>query len=170
MILLFHCALLRKDLRLNMHQVPLQKKQETSSASIEEEMKRKVRIAAGSLQTLPRLRGLLNPFKHGFFTFQYLSHKVFRWTLVPLSILCLLPMNLYLIFNNLNPIYKLFFLLQVVFYLFALLGLIFNEKKIKLSFFFAPYYLLIMNYALLLGFVKYFKGKQSVNWEKAKRA
>ncbi len=53
---------------------------ENSSANVKEEMKRKVRICAGGLQSIGRLKGLLNPFKHGVLTFQYLSHRVLRWT------------------------------------------------------------------------------------------
>jgi hypothetical protein len=56
---------------------------EAPSASVKEELKRKVRIAAGAMQAMWRLRGMLNPLKHGMLTFQYISHRVLRWTLAP---------------------------------------------------------------------------------------
>lgn len=57
--------------------------EESGSADMFEEEKRKVRIAAGGLQSVWRLRPLLNPFKYGMLSFQYVSHRVLRWTLAP---------------------------------------------------------------------------------------
>ncbi|MCK5101993.1 MAG: glycosyltransferase family 2 protein, partial [Cyclobacteriaceae bacterium] len=54
---------------------------EEPSASVNEELKRKIRIAAGGIQSIVRLKELLNPFKYGIITFQYISHRVLRWTL-----------------------------------------------------------------------------------------
>ncbi len=56
---------------------------ETPSADMGEEGKRKKRIAAGGLQSVWRLRKLLNPFRYGVLWFQYVSHRVLRWTLTP---------------------------------------------------------------------------------------
>ena len=52
---------------------------ESGSADMHEEEKRKVRIAAGGLQSIWRLRPLLNPFRYGILSFQYVSHRVLRW-------------------------------------------------------------------------------------------
>ena len=49
---------------------------ENGSADMREEEKRKVRIAAGGLQSIRRLRPLLNPFRYGVLSFQYTSHRV----------------------------------------------------------------------------------------------
>ena len=54
---------------------------ESHSADVKEELKRKIRISAGGLQAVWRLRDLLNPFKYGVLSFQYWSHRVLRWTL-----------------------------------------------------------------------------------------
>ena len=56
---------------------------ETASASVEEEWKRKVRICAGGFQAMGKLKELLNPFTYGILSFQYISHRVLRWTLAP---------------------------------------------------------------------------------------
>jgi len=53
---------------------------ESGSADMREEQKRKVRIAAGGLQSIWRLRELLNPFRYGVLTFQYVSHRVLSGT------------------------------------------------------------------------------------------
>ena len=52
---------------------------ETASANVEEETKRKVRISAGGIQSIIRLRGILGPLSHPKLFFQYFSHRVLRW-------------------------------------------------------------------------------------------
>ena len=141
---------------------------ETASASVEEELKRKIRIAAGGIQAINRLKPLLNIFKYGRLSFQYISHRVLRWTLCPIALVLLFFANVYLAFR-VGEIYTLFMLLQVVFYLFAIIGYVMAKQKIKRKIFFIPYYFCVMNYAVFKGFERYSKGKQSVVWEKAKR-
>jgi cellulose synthase/poly-beta-1,6-N-acetylglucosamine synthase-like glycosyltransferase len=57
---------------------------ETASQDVKEELKRKVRISAGGIQSVIRLKSLLNIFKYGLLSFQYISHRVLRWTITPL--------------------------------------------------------------------------------------
>ncbi|MCK5729848.1 MAG: glycosyltransferase family 2 protein, partial [Draconibacterium sp.] len=52
--------------------------EETASLNVKEELKRKIRIAAGGIQTIFRLKNLLNPFRSGLLSWQYFSHKVLR--------------------------------------------------------------------------------------------
>jgi len=52
----------------------------------------------------------------------------------------------------------------------ALLGWLFQSNNVRLKVFFVPYYIFIMNLAMWLGFFRFLKGKQTVNWERAKRA
>ncbi len=146
---------------------------EKASASVSEEMKRKVRIAAGSIQAMVRLRQLLNPFKFGLLSIQYISHKVFRWIVAPVC-LCLLfiastilVLQLGLISANL---YTVIWWIQVAFYIVVFIGYILKNNNTKWKFLFVPYYFFMANYAMWLGFFKYIRGKQSVNWERAKRA
>jgi hypothetical protein len=51
----------------------------------------------------------------------------------------------------------------------ALLGWYLENKNIKIKLLYIPYYFLVMNYAVWMGVRRYFKGQQSVNWERAKR-
>jgi cellulose synthase/poly-beta-1,6-N-acetylglucosamine synthase-like glycosyltransferase len=146
---------------------------ETSSASVKEELKRKVRIAAGGIQSIIRLSPLLNIFKHGLLSFQYISHRVLRWTLAPVSLPLILLLNLWIALNygitNFNNTYVLLFYAQIIFYILALLGWYLENKAIKIKLLFIPYYFFIMNLAVFLGIKRYFKGSQTVNWERAKR-
>lgn len=73
---------------------------ETPSADMGEEGKRKKRIAAGGLQSVWRLRKLLNPFRYGVLWFQYVSHRVLRWTLTPVVLAALLPLNVALLWSG----------------------------------------------------------------------
>lgn len=146
---------------------------ENSSANVKEELKRKIRIAAGGIQSVIRLRKLLNPFRFGTLSFQYISHRVLRWTLAPLSLLFIFVFNLILAMQaQFEPqnIYTIIFYLQILFYVFALLGWFLENRNIKVKILYIPFYFFIMNYAVYKGFFRYLKGKQSVNWERAKRA
>lgn len=143
---------------------------ESASASVEEEWKRKVRICAGGFQSMLRLAKLLNPFKYGILTFQYISHRVLRWTLAPVFLVVILITNLLLAFTDPSPLYKISLMIQVVFYAIAASGHFLRNRKIQVKGFFVPYYFAVMNAAVFAGAKRYFSGKQSVLWERAKRA
>lgn len=141
---------------------------ETASASVKEELKRKIRICAGGWQSMVRLRHLLNPFPHFILTFQYVSHRVLRWSVAPLFLFLLIPVNI-LLYNE-SVIYQLLLAGQILFYTMALLGWYLENRQIKLKILFIPFYFFIMNYSVFLGFFRYIKGKQSGMWERAARA
>lgn len=146
---------------------PSAKAMETASLNIAEELKRKVRISAGGIQSVLRLQTLLNPFKHGWLTFQYLSHRVLRWTLVPVFLVLIPIVNLFLMDN---PFYQLSLFFQVAFYSLAILGYVFEKKGKKFKALYVPYYFSFMNYAAILGFKRFYSNQQAVTWEKAARA
>jgi cellulose synthase/poly-beta-1,6-N-acetylglucosamine synthase-like glycosyltransferase len=143
---------------------------ESASFSIAEEIKRKVRIATGGLQTLTRMTDLLNPFIYGLLSLKYISHKVLRWTLVPFSFPIVLMLNIVIMCSPYSGwLYSALFVVQCAFYLLVLAGGMMNNRKTGLRALFAPYYLFIMNYAVLKGFISFLTGNYSVNWQKAKR-
>ena len=146
---------------------------ERPSANIAEEMKRKVRIAAGSFQTMLRLGGLFNIFAHPMLTFQYLSHKVLRWVVVPLTMVLIIPLNIYLCAINslsISNIYTWTLAAQALFYAASFIGFTLQNKKLNASWIYIPYYFFLANKAMWLGFWRFFRNTQSVNWERAKRA
>ncbi len=143
---------------------------ESGSADMHEEQKRKVRIAAGGLQAITRLKDLLNIFKYGSLSFQYISHRVLRWSVTPVLLFLLFPLNLLLATMIQDSImYKVIFILQTIFYLLACLGAILATKQIKIKILFIPYYFIFMNLSVLKAFfyLKKFNGKGT--WEKVKR-
>jgi cellulose synthase/poly-beta-1,6-N-acetylglucosamine synthase-like glycosyltransferase len=140
---------------------------ETASANVKEELKRKIRIAAGGIQSIVRLWPLLNFFKYGILSFQYISHRVLRWTVAPLLLTVIIVLNLLLTAKS--DFYKFTLLMQILFYCSALLGWFLQSIKIQFKALFVPYYFFIMNYAVYRGFLRYIMGSQGVNWERAKR-
>jgi cellulose synthase/poly-beta-1,6-N-acetylglucosamine synthase-like glycosyltransferase len=144
---------------------------ETASISVTEEMKRKVRIATGGMQTLFRMTSLLNPFRHGLLSFKYISHKVLRWTLVPFSFPLVFLLNAAILFQpGRSDFYAVFFVLQCIYYLLVIAGAVLHNVRLRLKTIFAPYYLLVMNYAVVVGICHFISGKYSVNWQKARRS
>jgi poly-beta-1,6-N-acetyl-D-glucosamine synthase len=142
---------------------------ESSSASIKDEQKRKIRISAGGFQAMYMLRELFNIFKYGRLSFQYISHRVLRWSVTPICLLLLLPLNIALAVQGAGYIYDLILVMQLFFYLCGLCGWFFANRNIKIKALYIPYYFLFMNISVFWGFKRFLQGRQSVLWEKAAR-
>lgn len=141
---------------------------ETGSASMEEEQKRKVRISAGGIQAVIKLLALLNFFKYGKLSFQYVSHRALRWTLIPLALVATLITSLLLADDS--WIYETLLRAQLIFYLLAFFGYVVRDSKTSVKWLHIPYYFTFMHVCVVLGWIKYFSGNQKVTWDKAKRA
>jgi cellulose synthase/poly-beta-1,6-N-acetylglucosamine synthase-like glycosyltransferase len=63
---------------------------ESASLSMRDEQKRKVRICAGAFQAMGILKDLFNVFKYPVLSFQFISHRILRWTLCPICLFTLL--------------------------------------------------------------------------------
>ncbi|GAB3734508.1 glycosyltransferase family 2 protein [Spirosoma lituiforme] len=149
---------------------------ERPSFSIDEEKKRKVRIAAGGFQSIMRLLYLLNVARYGWLTFQYVSHRVLRWAVTPFCLPLIWLANLALLLpvpQTITPIYLfwlVFFIGQCVFYAAAYLGYRLEHRRIRVKALFVPFYFTFMNVCAILGFLRYWRGNTSGIWEKARRA
>ena len=142
---------------------------ETSSASMKDEEKRKIRICAGAFQAMGILKGLFNVFKYPVLSFQFISHRILRWTLCPLCLVILLITNSIIAIRTDDLIYLIIMALQIVFYICALIGWFYANKNIKLKILYVPYYFLFMNVAVFLGLKRFLMKQQTVLWEKAAR-
>lgn len=143
---------------------------ENGSENVKEELKRKIRIAAGGIQSIVRLQSLLNPFGNFVLSFQYISHRVLRWTVTPYLMMLAFVANCLIMLNPFAPvIYLVLLLCQVGFYSLSILGWIFEKREIRIKALFIPYYFCMMNYAVVAGIRRYMAGSQSAVWEKAKR-
>lgn len=143
---------------------------ETASADTSEELKRKIRIAAGGIQSIYRLGRAANPFVYPVLTFQYISHRVLRWAVTPWLMILLFLLNIIICVRYPQDNFYLFSLgLQIAFYLASLTGWLLEKRQIKLKVAFIPFYFTMMNYAVIAGTIKYLNGRQSAAWEKSKR-
>ncbi len=140
---------------------------EESSASIGEELKRRIRIAAGGWQSMLRLPSLLNPLRHPTLTFQYVSHRVLRWSVVPLLLVLLVPANAML---AAGAVYRALLWAQVAFYGLALAGYLCDRLGYRVRALAAPYYFVVTNYAVLRGFGRFLAGRQPATWERVRRS
>jgi biofilm PGA synthesis N-glycosyltransferase PgaC len=142
---------------------------ETASENVSEELKRKVRIAAGGIQSILRLKKLFNPFPYPVLSFQYISHRVLRWTITPFLLILSFILNVVLALKPGETSMQYLLLAQVLFYILALLGLMMEKRQLRIKVLFIPYYFCVMNYAVLAGIIRYFSTKQSAVWEKVQR-
>jgi len=95
--------------------------------------------------------------------FQLLSHKILRW-LVPFFMIAILLCSALL--WNTGLTWQIAFIVQIVFYILALAGWVFeNNGKITPKVFRLPFYFTMVNFAGLIGFLQAIGGKP-VKWER----
>ena len=144
--------------------------QEYGSANIFEESKRKRRIAAGGLQSIWWLRRMLNPLRQPLVTFQYVSHRVLRWSVTPVALVILLLVNIALVAMEPCTFYTIALCLQFIFYTTSIIGWILDyygkENKLPRII----YYFVFMNINVFRGMAYLRTHGTSGTWEKAKRS
>ena len=91
------------------------------------------------------------------------------WSVTPVCLLLLLPLNIALVVQGTGYIYDLILVMQLFFYLCGLCGWFFANRNIKIKALYIPYYFLFMNISVFWGFKRFLQGRQSVLWEKAAR-
>ena len=143
---------------------------EYGSANIYEESKRKRRIAAGGLQSIWWLRSMLNPFRQPLVTFQYVSHRVLRWSITPIAMVLLLLVNIALVAIGAGSFYTVMLIGQALFYLAAILGWLLNRYGYKNKLLYTAYYFVFMNFNVFRGMAYLKSHGKSGAWEKAKRS
>ena len=141
---------------------------ETASADVSEELKRKVRICAGGWQSINRLSSSLRFSRTPLLFFQYISHRVLRWTVTPFLLIAMMIINITL-FNSDNLFYQIVGIGQILFYTSAIVGYILENRRVRFKPVFVPYYFCVMNYAVLAGLKRYLSGAQKATWDKAQR-
>ena len=143
---------------------------EYGSANIFEESKRKRRIAAGGLQSIWWLRSMLNPLHQPLVAFQYISHRVLRWSITPIALVILLIINILLVTLHAGTFYTVMLVLQLLFYLMALAGWWLDRKGHKNKLLYTAYYFVFMNINVFRGMSYLRTHGKSGAWEKARRS
>ena len=142
---------------------------EYGSANLAEEGKRKQRIAAGGLQSSWWLRKMMNPFRQPTVAFQLVSHRVLRWTITPIAMMALIPLNVLLVLMKGGSLYTCIWVLQILFYLAAWAGYLLDLHGRKNKLLYVPYYFLFMNINVFRGMRYLYTHRGGGTWEKAKR-
>jgi cellulose synthase/poly-beta-1,6-N-acetylglucosamine synthase-like glycosyltransferase len=132
---------------------------EIAASSVVGEFTRRVRLAVGSFQAL---KGFLTTSLDGFTSVAFVSHKLLRWIL-PFLLIALLVSNVFLIEKSL---YRAVFVGQLLFFLWAWMGFIFRRRVHGVRYALVGYFLLAMNLAFLIGFLRFVTGREEGVWQR----
>ena len=144
--------------------VPAAKAYETSPAKVRDEFRRRMRIGAGDLQALIWTWRLLLPWK-GIVSLVYFSHKVLRW-FGPWLMLTGFVANLWLLGS---PLFWWIFFAQLGFYGLGVIAALVRSVPILGVAASGARYFIVLNAALLIGFLRFALGAQRPFWGIAPR-
>jgi hypothetical protein len=133
---------------------------EETTKGTKEEFRMRVRVVTRGMNGILSVSDLLLPWKYGWVSIQLLSHKVLRWLVsVFLILLFLSSAALYQ-----HPLFRALLLLQMVFYLAAMLSMVFPlHQRWKLLG--IPLYFCTLNAAALCSMVELARGRKYVTWQ-----
>ena len=126
------------------------------------ELAARVRIISQTFADLWRNRAVLNPFSSGFYAIQLWSHKLMRY-LVPVCLIAIFISTAFLAPRS--TFYAVIFVLQVCFYLAALVSSVLERVGLNVRYLALPQYFVITNLASLIAFVKFLSGERYARWE-----
>ncbi len=134
---------------------------ENAAGTVSREFRRKVRIGAANFNGISEFISLLHP-RYGFVAFALLSHKIIRW-FVPFLLLGVFIASVVLSLTSEFYLWLLF--AQLGFIIFGLLGFILEKFKLNIGILSFPYYFIVMNLALFIGFFRFLRGNQKPTWD-----
>jgi predicted ATP-grasp superfamily ATP-dependent carboligase/cellulose synthase/poly-beta-1,6-N-acetylglucosamine synthase-like glycosyltransferase len=127
------------------------------------EFGRRVRLMTRGLRAVTLRRGLLNPFRYGFYAVVLFTHKVLR-RMLPLTLPLLLFSSAQLAQRGL--FYQAALGAQALFYALAGVGYLFRRRAVGRSkLLYAPFYFTLANAAGLVAIWKFAKGQRISTWE-----
>lgn len=135
---------------------------EEPNRQAKKELAARVRIISQTFSDLWRNRGMLNPFRSGFYAVQLWSHKVMRYV-VPVFLILMFLASASLAARNV--FYRVFFLAQIAFYLAAIVSSVLEKAGLHFRLLALPQYFVIANLASLIAFVKFVSGESYTKWE-----
>lgn len=129
------------------------------------EFKRKIRISLGNFRNLNYYKHLLFPIYKGF-GFTFFSHKVLRWV-TPFTLVLSFFLSFAISFYF--PIFIIISLCYSLLLVLPLLTIVLEKSNIKIPFVNTLGHFILMNFALLLGYIKYKTASNESAWEPPKR-
>ena len=125
------------------------------------EFSMRVRVALRSYSAIWEKRNLLNIFKYRFYAIQLISHKVLRYaTFILLFGVFISNLALYD-----KPFYNMIFVLQILFYLCILIGIVARSLDRDIGLLAKPYYFMLVHYAAAVAFIQFLRGEKQITWE-----
>lgn len=140
--------------------------EETNSAA-RKELRMRVRVITQTYTDLWRHRGMMNPFRSGFYAVQLFSHKVLRY-LVPLWLIVLFVSSAMLAPRS--TFFALMTLAQILFYLAGAAGWFLERAGMRGGPLALPQYFLLANLAAVIAFFKFLSGERYARWEPIREA
>ena len=137
---------------------------ESPATYFEEEFRRKIRIVNRSWNGVFRVKQLLNPLRHGWFSFQLLSHKLLRW-LTAFVLILLLISSAFVLWGTRDWFYGILLGGQLIVYSVGVVGLILERSRFRTRWLSLAAYFLLINVASILGVVAGVFGKKITVWD-----
>lgn len=137
---------------------------EEVAPEIKDEFRRKIRFSSTNFQTLYYIKSML--FRNGFISFGLWSHKVLRW-FMPFIFILMIISNIQL--YSLGVFFHITLFVQVVFYIFSIIGYLISRTLFRIPFITLPYFFVLTNIALFIGFFKFIFMKHSSTWDSTPR-
>jgi glycosyltransferase involved in cell wall biosynthesis len=130
------------------------------------EFERKVRTVLRGLTVYFRHIELLNVFRYGLFSYQYLCHKLLRW-LVPLFLVIAFCSNLFLTADS--RVFRWILLAQILFYGTAAWGWRRADESRVPNVLKIPAYFVAVNASIAVAWWRYFRRQRIVMWTPSER-
>jgi biofilm PGA synthesis N-glycosyltransferase PgaC len=142
---------------------------EYASVDVGDEFERKSRISAGGFQAMGLVSQLFNIARYPVTGFQFISHRVLRWTLAPLSLIVVSATGIILYALSATPLHAVMFFGVLTFYGLVAIGWLGAQMHKHIPVASTAWYFLVMNAAVFAGFLRYMRGSQQIAWKKAER-
>ncbi|MBI5326084.1 MAG: glycosyltransferase [Ignavibacteriae bacterium] len=135
---------------------------EVRENSYKNEIKRRIRLSAGSLATIWYFKRLLLP-DYKWIAFFTLSHKLARYA-SPFMLILIFICSLLLSFNS--NFYNIFVYGQLIIYFSSIIGWVFDKANISFLPFRVSLLFMTMNISFLIGIFWFIAGGQNAQWER----
>jgi cellulose synthase/poly-beta-1,6-N-acetylglucosamine synthase-like glycosyltransferase len=127
------------------------------------EFRRRVRLMTRGLRGVLMRRRLLNPFRYGFYSVVFWSHKVVR-RLAPLALITMAIASAFA--ASAHPVYALAAAGQLAFYGIALAGFLLRGSRFgRMKLVYVPFYYCMANTAALIALVRFARRERIELWQ-----
>jgi hypothetical protein len=138
---------------------------EETTKNSNNEWSMRIRVIRGGITGLIYARKVMNPFINPVSTFQLFSHKVLRWLVPVFGILLFIISLLASLFDESTIYIKILFILQILFYFFAIISFVLEKFEIHNKILGIPLYFIVINFASLVAIYKVLTSKLEATWE-----